>query len=316
MPDPQVTVRAETLADYPMIAAVHMRAFGEGYAVGLIVALHRQRPGYDPRLSLVAERGGEVVGHILYSPRTFRMVGADVQGANLSPLGIHPLWQRQGIGGALMEAGDAEVRRLGYALSVILGHPEYYPRFGYHTHVYGASKLTVDAARLADIRLLTAGLLEIRAPAPADMPSLMQIWRAEEDAVDFAVVPDTTPLWWLSPDPRVACTVYVSSGRIAGYTRVSSVDPGNVRFFMAADGQSALLIAAHLTRDGDVTLPLHPNNASGRALAARFGVPELNAWSAGMAQSFHPNPFDDYLALVKRGERPVGRPIWPAEFDV
>src|SRR5690606_13145398 len=121
MSDPVVNVRPETLADYAAIADVHARAFKEGYAVGMIVALHRQRPGYEPRLSLVAERGGEVVGHIMYSPRTFRMMGEDVNGVNLSPLGIHPTWQRRGVGGALMEAGDAEVRRLGYSLSVILG---------------------------------------------------------------------------------------------------------------------------------------------------------------------------------------------------
>ena len=86
MPDPAVTVRAERLEDYPAIADVHAQAFGGGYAEGLIVALHRQRPGYEPRLSLVAERGGEIVGHILYSPRTFRMMSEDVNGVNLAPL--------------------------------------------------------------------------------------------------------------------------------------------------------------------------------------------------------------------------------------
>lgn len=316
MPDPAVTVRAERLEDYAAIANVHALAFGGGYAEGLIVAFHRQRPGYEPRLSLVAERGGEIVGHILYSPRTFRMMGEDVNGVNLSPLGIHPLWQRKGIGGALMEAGDAEVRRSGYKLSVILGHPEYYPRFGYHTHVYGGAKLIIEANRLNDVRQLTAGLLETRQPAPSDTGELMAIWRIEEDAVDFSIVPDNTALWWLSPDPRVTCTVYSSGGKVVGYTRISSADPANVRFFMAADGQSALMMAAMISSGGNVSVPLHPNSASAQALAARLGTPEVHAWGAGMAQSFHPNPFDDYLALVKRGERPVGRPVWPAEFDV
>lgn len=316
MPDPAVTVRAERLEDYPAIADVHAQAFGGGYAEGLIVALHRQRPGYEPRLSLVAERGGEIVGHILYSPRTFRMMSEDVNGVNLSPLGIHPLWQRKGIGGALMEAGDAEVRRLGYKLSVILGHPEYYPRFGYHTHVYGGAKLTIEANRLNDVRQLTAGLLETRKPTARDTGELMAIWRIEEDAVDFSIVPDRTALWWSSPDPRVTCTVYTSGGKVVGYTRTSSADPDNVRFFMAADGQSALMMAAMVSSGGDVSVPLHPNSVSAQTLAARLGTPDLHAWGPGMAQSLHPNPFDDYLALIKRGERPVGRPIWPAEFDV
>lgn len=316
MPDPAVTVRAETLGDYPAIADIHSRAFGEGYGVGLIVALHRQRPGFEPRLSLVAERDGEVVGHILYSPRTFRMLGVDVFGVNLSPLGIHPMWQRQGIGGALIEAGDAEARRLGYSFSVILGHPDYYPRFGYHTRVYGAAKLTVVAALLNEVRALTDGLVETRSPMPEDAAALSAMWRAEENDVDFSIVPDATPLWWLSPDPRVTCTVYTVGGRIIGYTRLSAADPTSVRFFMASDGQSALIVAAHLTRGGDVTLPLHPASASAAHLQARLGAPELGAWDAGMARSLHPNPFDDYLAMVRRDERLVGRPIWPAEFDV
>jgi putative acetyltransferase len=316
MPDPAVTVRAERLEDYAAIADVHAQAFGGGYAEGLIVALHRQRPGFDPRLSLVAERDGQIVGHILYSPRTFRLMDEDVRGVNLSPLGIDPLWQRQGIGGALMEAGDAEVRRLGYSLSVIWGHPDYYPRFGYHTHVYGGSKLTIHAAQLNEVRHLTAGLLETRKPTPADIGELIAIWRIEEDAVDFSVVPDSTALWWLSPDPRVICEVYTSGGKIVGYTRTSSADVSNVRFFMAADGQSALMMAAMLSSRGDVSVPLHPNSASAQALATRLGTPELHAWGAGMAQSFHPNPFDDYLELIRRGERLVGRPVWPAEFDV
>lgn len=316
MADPVVTIRAERLDDYPTIADIHARAFDGAYAEGLIVALHRQRPGFEPRLSLVAERSGETVGHILYSPRTFRMMGEDVKGVNLSPLGIHPLWQRQGIGGALMEAGDGEVRRLGYSLSVILGHPEYYPRFGYHTHVYGGSKLMIEAVRLNDTRQLTAGLLQTRQPTPADTGELMAIWRIEEDDVDFSVVPDNTALWWMSPDPRVTCTVYTSGDKVVGYTRTSSADRANVRFFMAADGQTALMMAAMISSGGDVSVPLHPNSATARVLAARLGVPELQPWAAGMAQSFHPNPFDEYLELIKRGERQVGRPIWPAEFDV
>lgn len=316
MSDPAVTIRTEQLEDYAAIADIHARAFNGGYAEGLIVALHRQRPGYDPRLSLVAERNGEIVGHILYSPRTFRMMGEDVEGVNLSPLGIHPLWQRQGIGGALMEAGDAEVRRLGYSLSVILGHPEYYPRFGYHTHVYGGAKLTIEANRLNDVRHLTAGLLETRPPTPGDTGELMAIWHMEEDGVDFSIVPDRTTLWWMSPDPRVTCTVYSSGGKVVGYTRTNSADPANVRFFMAADGQTALMMAALISSKGDVSVPLHPNSASAQALATRLGHAEVQAWAAGMAQSFHPNPFDEYLELIKRGERQVGRPIWPAEFDV
>ena len=107
---------------------------------------------------------------ILYSPRAFRVLGDDVTGVNLSPLGVHPLYQGQGIGGALTEAGDSEARRLGYPFSILLGHKDYYPRLGYRQNAYGFSGMTLPASALGSA---SSAPLETRKPLPEDTEALM-----------------------------------------------------------------------------------------------------------------------------------------------
>lgn len=309
--DPNVTIRGETPADLPAIADVHLRAFGEGGSgVSLIPAMHRQRPGHDSRLSLVAVRAGEVVGHILYSPRRHRISGETVLGVNLSPLGVLPSHQRTGIGGALVEAGDAVVRGLGYAFATILGHESYYPRFGYAPNAYGESKLSIPAGALPP-----ATRLETRAVLPDDAEALRALWLVEEGAVDLAMVPDETAACWFSPDPRVRCTVYLDGGEIVGYTRIASQEPGKARQFLAADVDAARRMAAHVAGDGELTLPLHPASGSMPAFAG-LATPEVGARPYCLGRSFAPSSYDAYFEEVRRGERPAGRIVWPAEFDV
>jgi putative acetyltransferase len=80
-------------------------------------------------LSLVATLDGKVVGHILYSPIT---VGANsVIGAALGPMCVLPDYQRRGIGSRLIETGTRTLQGLGCPYIVVLGHSEYYPRFGF-----------------------------------------------------------------------------------------------------------------------------------------------------------------------------------------
>src|SRR5262245_37154844 len=95
-------IRSETIPDYAGIAALHARAFGERPAEALIVALHRQRPTFDPDLALVAEQDDRIVGHALFSPHSVRLLGQDVRAVNLAPLAVDPSAQRQGIGARLI----------------------------------------------------------------------------------------------------------------------------------------------------------------------------------------------------------------------
>ena len=123
MPDPTLTIRPETTADYADIAAITARAFGRA-AEAVVVALLRHRRAFDPTMSLVAEDEGRIVGHVMFSPPyRLRLLGTDVSAVNLAPIAVDPLMQGRGVGGALIEYGHSLARAKGYAFSFLLGHP-------------------------------------------------------------------------------------------------------------------------------------------------------------------------------------------------
>jgi putative acetyltransferase len=120
-------IRAEEEADRAAVHAVNAAAFPTPAEADLVDAL---RAAGAARVSLVAEEDGAVVGHILFSPVTLPgHPGLALLG--LAPMAVAPERQRQGIGSALVEAGLARCRELGCDAVVVLGHPEFYPRFGF-----------------------------------------------------------------------------------------------------------------------------------------------------------------------------------------
>lgn len=122
-----VTVRPENGDDHPAVRAVNRAAF-ESSAEADLVDLLRQTA--RPLISLVAERNGSVVGHILFSPATFAEQ-AEMMIMALAPMAVRPQYQGRGIGSLLVRAGLEECNRLGADAVIVLGHPEFYPRFGF-----------------------------------------------------------------------------------------------------------------------------------------------------------------------------------------
>ena len=112
-------------ADVPAIREVNRLAFGQGEEADLVDAL---RAHGAVVLSLVATLSDRVVGHVLYSPVT---VGGRVTGAGLGPMAVHPDHQRAGVGSKLVEAGNRRLEKDGCPVIVVLGHPAFYPRFGF-----------------------------------------------------------------------------------------------------------------------------------------------------------------------------------------
>jgi putative acetyltransferase len=125
-----LVLREERPADADAIRAVLAAAFPTGAEADLVERI-RAAGALRPDLSLVAELEGAVVGHILLSPVTLETGGGPEQVLELAPLAVVPERQRQGIGSALVIAGldAAEVRD--EPLVLVLGHPWFYPRFGF-----------------------------------------------------------------------------------------------------------------------------------------------------------------------------------------
>ena len=91
--------------------------------------MDRLRQNGSVLLSLVAVVDGRVAGHILYTPVS---VGdRQVHAAGLAPMAVHPEFQKAGIGSMLVAEGTNRLRAAGCPLIVVLGHPGYYPRFGF-----------------------------------------------------------------------------------------------------------------------------------------------------------------------------------------
>ncbi|HUF44382.1 MAG TPA: N-acetyltransferase [Aestuariivirgaceae bacterium] len=121
-------IRPETPGDAPAIAALNREAFGGPYEAGLI---DRLRASNLLAVSLVGIESGLIVGHILFSELGVELEGRPVRAVALAPMCVRADRQRRGLGSALVRAGLQAVREAGYAAVIVLGHPEFYPRFGF-----------------------------------------------------------------------------------------------------------------------------------------------------------------------------------------
>jgi putative acetyltransferase len=121
-------IRPETPQDLDAIRHVNEQAFGQRAEADIVEKL---RGRSLLTLSLVAVRRSEVKGHIAFSPVVVESEGLSFDAVALAPMAVLPACQRQGIGGRLVRAGLEGCRNLGHEIVVVLGHPTYYPRFGF-----------------------------------------------------------------------------------------------------------------------------------------------------------------------------------------
>jgi putative acetyltransferase len=160
-----VKIRPAVPDDYAAIRAVTEAAFDKstGDEAGIIEGVRAEE---RVLVELVAEVDGQVVGHILFN----RMrTDPPLPVAGLGPLGVTPLHQSTGVGSALSRAGIEACRAAGMAAVVVLGHPPYYPRFGFSAQA-AAQIASPFAGRPAFMALaLTPGALD--RPIKIDYPA-------------------------------------------------------------------------------------------------------------------------------------------------
>ena len=123
-----LNVRPETPADIGDVREVHRRAFAPSLVEADLVDALRASPAHVPELCLVAVRDEVIVGHVAFSRAH---VGSGHPVLALAPMGVLPECQGQGVGSALAAEGLRRAAGTDFPLVVVLGHPAYYPRFGF-----------------------------------------------------------------------------------------------------------------------------------------------------------------------------------------
>ena len=121
------TIHLEQAEDVEGVRQVNQLAFGTSAEAELVDQLRSREKLI---VSLVAEIGDKIVGHIAFSPVHITSTPS-LRGIGLGPMAVIPILQRHGIGTALICAGLNRCRELDYDFAVVLGHPNYYPRFGF-----------------------------------------------------------------------------------------------------------------------------------------------------------------------------------------
>jgi putative acetyltransferase len=125
---PELVVREETAADHARVDSIVEAAFERPQEAALVRAL---RDSATPQLSLVAELGKEVVGHVFFSPVTIEGASSSLPVGGLAPLAVDPAVQGRGAGSALVQAGLEACEGRGWQAIFLLGDPAYYSRFGF-----------------------------------------------------------------------------------------------------------------------------------------------------------------------------------------
>lgn len=120
-----IEIREERPGDETAIRVVNDQAFGQELEGQIVDAL---RANGAVKLSLVATRDDQIIGHIMYSPAK---IGGRIEGAALGPMAVLPGVQGQGIGSRLIESGNGLLKESGCPFIIVLGHAGFYPRFGF-----------------------------------------------------------------------------------------------------------------------------------------------------------------------------------------
>jgi putative acetyltransferase len=124
-------IRTEETKDYQDVYTLNYEAFGGRDDESRLIERIRTSEFFVAELSLVAELEGKILGNILLSKAIVVDEDKNYEVIVLAPIAVKPEFQRTGVGRKLILEGLKRCRELGYNLVLLIGHPEYYPKFGF-----------------------------------------------------------------------------------------------------------------------------------------------------------------------------------------
>jgi len=199
----------------------------------------RHNQYYDPELSLVAVSDGRIVGHAFFSPFEFLVLGQKRRGVYLAPLGVDTACQHQGVGSRLLEAGHTLARSKGYFLSLLCGHPGYYPRFGYQPRAFSLSGAKID---MRTVKVAPSGIIE-RPVTVSDLPWMIRKWREMHEYDRLAWFPGDRISQWMNHSLMYRSSVFLLGDRVIGYAKYKTDHPIRVTELLPEAGCAPAILA-------------------------------------------------------------------------
>lgn len=156
------TENVESIAELQAIRAVNEAAFGDADEADLVDALRRHG---SVLVSIVAEFEAAIIGHVLFSRMHINTASGPVLAAALAPVAVLPEHQRKGIGQRLITHGLDMLRVRGERIVIVLGHPSYYPRFGFSTDKAALLEAPFPREAFMAMELVNGALVGVQGPA-------------------------------------------------------------------------------------------------------------------------------------------------------
>ncbi|WP_343707875.1 N-acetyltransferase [Flavobacterium sp.] len=144
----EITLRQENKNDFESVFHLIEKAFEKeeysDHKEQFLVERLRKSDAFIPELSIVAELDNKIVGHILFTKLQIKNESQIFPSLALAPVSVLPEFQGKGIGSKLILQGHEIAKSLGYKSVILLGHQDYYPRFGYELCIKYNIKMPFD----------------------------------------------------------------------------------------------------------------------------------------------------------------------------
>jgi hypothetical protein len=259
------------------------------------------------------------VGHALFYPYRAFAQGEEIAAAGLHPIATHPAYQKQGIGSALMLESHRRLKEKGVVFSYLYGHPGYYPRFGYQTHLLGMCCAEVERKNIPEITCQ----IEERQLEPADVEQVVAMWKTWFMNVPLAVFPGSSFLDWVAHFETFETSVIFVEGELRGFLRWRPDDPEKIRFFLAKDKDATAELLGYLNQkyrhhpSPSLHIPVHPAAATTKNWLPCPYAAKADPWDAGMIKILDEGnqTIRAYCDSVYAGKQTIGIVNYPPYLD-